>query len=347
MVNFSPLESLRQGNWFKLICGASYQHLPSIRNIALVYSLAGADCIDVAADKAVINTALEGVKIAQNYQQEAIKRGYNPQKNPILMISINDGEDPHFRKAYFNHNLCPSNCHRPCEKICPAEAIKFNNYHKGIIDELCYGCGRCLPICPINIIDTQSHIISIKEVLQWLDILPINAIEIHTQQGHFLEFKQVWETIKSHLSKLKLIAISCPYTENITEYLTNIYDYIKPVKIPLIWQTDGRPMSGDIGSGTTHLTIKYAQKIALTNIKGFIQLAGGTNEYTVAKIKSLNLIPSPISGVAYGSKARKLIANTLHKLDEISNNNQLEDYPELLWQGVNEAHQLISPLKHN
>lgn len=345
MVNFSPLESLQQGSWFKLICGASYQHLPSIRNLALVYTLAGADCLDVAADKAVIHSALEGIKIAQNYHQQAINFGYNPHEKPFLMVSINDGEDPHFRKAYFDSNLCPTNCDRPCEKICPAEAIKFSKNHQGIIEELCYGCGRCLPICPINIIDTKSTIISIKEVLQWLDNLPINAIEIHTQEGHFSEFTQVWQTVKPQLSKLKLIAISCPYTENVIEYLTKIYNYIKPVEIPLIWQTDGRPMSGDIGTGTTHLTIKYAQKMAKTNLKGFIQLAGGTNEYTVEKLKLLNLIPSKISGVAYGSKGRKLIANTLHQLEEISSNNQLEDYPELLWQGVNEAYQLISPLK--
>ena len=55
----SPLKSLENGNWFKLICGASYQHLPDIRNLALVYTLAGADCIDVAADPATIAAAQE------------------------------------------------------------------------------------------------------------------------------------------------------------------------------------------------------------------------------------------------------------------------------------------------
>ncbi len=60
----SPLDSLVRGNWFKLICGASYQHLPSIRNLALVYTLAGADCLDLAADKAVVYTALEGINVA-------------------------------------------------------------------------------------------------------------------------------------------------------------------------------------------------------------------------------------------------------------------------------------------
>lgn len=342
----SPLASLQQGRWFKLICGASYQHLPSIRNLSLIYTLAGADCLDVAADKAVIHSALEGIKIAQNYRSSAITKGYNPHTEPFLMVSINDGEDPHFRKAHFNPNLCSIECPRPCEKICPAEAIKFNHLHQGIIEELCYGCGRCLPICPINIIDTTSTIISTKEVLQWLDILPISAIEIHTQQGHLENFIEVWEIVKPRLPQLKLIAISCPYTDTVTDYLTQIYQYIHPVNIPLIWQTDGRPMSGDIGSGTTHLTIKYAQKVKETNLSGFIQLAGGTNEYTVEKLNALNLIPSVVSGVAYGSKGRKIIADTLQKLEEISTNNQIEDSPELLWQGVSQAFKLISPLKN-
>ena len=153
--------------------------------------------------------------------------------------------------------------------------------------------------------------------------------------------------IKPNLPKLKLIAISCPYTPTVTDYLTQIYQHIYPVNIPLIWQTDGRPMSGDIGSGTTHLTIKYAQKVKDLNMPGFIQLAGGTNEYTVAKLHSLNLLPDTVSGIAYGSKGRKLIADTLHQLELICDHNQLESYPDLLWQGVKQARELVEPLKQS
>ncbi len=341
----TALDSLSRGNWFKLICGASYQHLPSIRNLALVYTLAGADCIDVAADKAVINSALEGIKVAQKISSEAIALGYKTHKNPLLMISINDGEDPHFRKAIFNPNQCLTNCTRPCESICPAEAITFNQINQGVIEELCYGCGRCIPICPVDIIETESKIVPAADVLQWLDIFPMDAIEIHTQEGHFEHFQAVWQTVKSYLPQLKLIAISCPYTTTVTEYLTKIYQLISPVEIPLIWQTDGRPMSGDIGDGTIHLTIKYAQQVKKMNLSGFIQLAGGTNEYTVQKLHSLHLIPEIVNGVAYGSKARKLIADTLHQLESICDHNQLELYPDLLWQGVQQARELVKPLK--
>ncbi len=344
LLDSSGLLSLESGSWFKLICGASYQHLPSIRNLALAYTLAGVDCIDVAADKAVIHGALAGIAMAKNFASDAIARGYHP-SNPFLIVSINDGEDPHFRKAYFNPSQCPTSCPRPCEKICPAEAISFQSQKPGVIEKLCYGCGRCLPICPFNYIETQSHVIKVTEVLSWLTELPINGLEIHTQEGHFNYFQKLWLSIKPHLHQLTFIAISCPYTPTVIEYLKKINQIIQPLSIPLIWQTDGRPMSGDIGKGTTHLTIKYAQQMIENDFSGYFQLAGGTNEHTAQKVTSLGL--DGIAGIAYGSKARKLLAQTLHQLEVISVSNQLEDCPELLWEAVSQSYGLVATVKEH
>ncbi|NEP44730.1 MAG: 4Fe-4S ferredoxin, partial [Okeania sp. SIO2H7] len=62
---YYPLNSLKEGRWFKLICGASFQHLPAVRNLTLVYALAGADCVDVAADPAAIAAAREALQQAE------------------------------------------------------------------------------------------------------------------------------------------------------------------------------------------------------------------------------------------------------------------------------------------
>ena len=141
MIQSNPLHSLKEGSWFKLICGASYQHLPAIRSLALAYSLAGADCIDVAADLAVITAAQEGINAARKQLQcESVSDSL-----PWLMVSINDGSDPHFRKAKFDVTQCPTDCPQPCANVCPADAINLNL--EGVIDSLCYGCGRCEPIC--------------------------------------------------------------------------------------------------------------------------------------------------------------------------------------------------------
>lgn len=350
----NPLLSLQENHWFKLICGASYQHLPAIRNLTIAYTLAGADCIDVAADKAVIYAAQEGRKIAHQLQNEAQKRGYNYHDSPYLMVSINDGEDPHFRKAEFNFNQCPSECDRPCERICPADAIEFTNSHQGVIEQLCYGCGRCLPVCPSNLIYTRSYISSPEVVVSWFEELSIDALEIHTQVGHESHFKRLWQQIAPEIPKLKLLAISCPYAPNVIDYLEYLSSYIQPLSIPLIWQTDGRPMSGDIGIGTTHLTIKYAQQVLNSKLSGYIQLAGGTNHYTASKLRSLNLLPNDnhnygnqkVAGIAYGSYGRKLLTDIWTQLEEISLNNQLENHPHLLWKAVEKANLLVTELKN-
>ena len=124
---FNPLLSLKEKRWFKLICGASFQHLPAVRSLTLAYALAGADCIDVAADPAVIVAAQEGLQAAASLGHAARKRGFAYQGRPLLMVSLNDGEDPHFRKAQFDSTQCPSQCSRPCEGICPAQAITYDS----------------------------------------------------------------------------------------------------------------------------------------------------------------------------------------------------------------------------
>lgn len=361
-----PLHSLIEGSWFKLICGASYQHLPAVRNLALAYSLAGADCIDVAADPAVINAAQEGIEVADKLSN---KIKLDTLSSPWLMVSINDGEDPHFRKAEFNPIQCPSDCPQPCVQICPAEAI--NPKSIGVIESLCYGCGRCVPICPQDLINTRSHISSPSIVLPGIEAMTIDAIEIHTQVGHYTDFKRVWSDIMPVVGRLKLLAISCTDDDEVIDYLRSLYELISPLSCPLIWQTDGRSMSGDIGRGTTHAAIAFAQKVVEAKLPGYVQLAGGTNDYTVNKLQQAKMlrqakmssICNTISGVAYGSYARAILSPILAQLEttELQNiqlnlnknqpmnqlNFKLEHNQELLEQAVNVASNLVKQIKNS
>ncbi|MDJ0615952.1 MAG: LdpA C-terminal domain-containing domain [Calothrix sp. MO_192.B10] len=369
---YDPLQALEQGHWFKLICGASFQHLPAVRNLTLAYTLAGADCIDVAADPAVIFAAQSALQVAKDFTQEAQQRGFIPNKtSPLLMVSLNDGEDPHFRKAEFDPTQCPTNCNRPCEKICPAQAIVFNNNQlsdfSGVVSQKCYGCGRCLPACPYEIIYTSSYVSTPGAIAPLILSSGVDAVEIHTQVGRLAGFQRLWNAILPWVGRLKLVAISCPDGDGVIEYMKSLYTAIAPLPCALIWQTDGRPMSGDIGKGTTLATVKFGQKVLTAKLPGYVQLAGGTNSYTVAKLKAMGLWKnlgsqspkSPISksqpkiaGVAYGSYARKLLSSVLEQLEakEVSHTNEpvnirLETEPELLWQAVSLAHSLVSQLK--
>ncbi len=304
-----PLRSLQTHQWVKLICGASYQDVTTIRSLATLYTLAGVDCIDVAADPAVVTVAGQGIAAAEALGSD----------RPWLMISLNDSEDPHFRKATFDPAHCPPDCSRPCVSLCPTAAIQFPpRGQQGVIPELCYGCGRCLAICPIGHIVAQPHQTP-PETLSGEFWQQVDALEIHTQTGRLAEFQQLWQRLQPYLGGLKLISISCPDHDRVIPYLWDLYNTISPLPLPLIWQTDGRPMSGDLGKGTTHATLRLAQKILAAQLPGHVQLAGGTNAYTVTKMQELGLRPPPgwpgattpqgVAGIAYGSYARHLVTS--------------------------------------
>lgn len=341
---YHPLRSLREGNWFKLICGASFQHLPAIRNLTLAYALAGADCIDVAADPAVIGAAKEALRATHKLAQVGKGRAFGFKGKPWLMVSLNAGEDPHFRKAEFDPLICPADCPRPCETICPAQAIVFKREDgfSGVVDARCYGCGRCLPICPIQQISTRSHV-STPAAIAPLVLEGVDAVEIHTQVGQLRDFERLWQAIAPWIHQLKLVAISCPDGEGLIDYLWSLHHIISPLSCPLIWQTDGRPMSGDIGDGTTRAAVKLGQKVLLAGLPGYVQLAGGTNNHTVAKLQAGGLLQTNpsclplfigkqdavptthqnrfVSGVAYGSYARVLLSPILEQLEQLSHSN--------------------------
>lgn len=348
----------------------------------MVFSIVGADCIDVAADPAVVTAAKDGLEAAQTWMASSLHSMSHaasqhltgkPLQFPWLMVSLNDGEDPHFRKATFDPQMCPSDCPRPCEAICPADAIAFSQplgealpvaatEKNGVIESRCYGCGRCLPVCPIQHITTRSVLSNAATIAPQLFPL-VDAVEIHTQVGRESEFESLWQAIAPHLHHLKAIAISCPDGDGLIDYLWSLHTRMSPLPCPVIWQTDGRPMSGDIGKGTTHATIRLGQKVLADGPPGYVQLAGGTNQHTVPKLRQLGLLaPHPvpkatdlthcktqnlryIHGIAYGSYARTLLAPTLNALAASDLPIPLETHPSLLQSALEHASQLIRPLK--
>jgi Fe-S-cluster-containing hydrogenase component 2 len=316
----------------------------------LAYTLAGADCVDVAADPAVITAAKDALDVACELGGAAQARGFGFRSRPWLMVSLNDGEDPHFRKAEFDPALCPVDCSRPCEKICPAQAIVFQNASEGlsgVVDKRCYGCGRCLPVCPSQLIYTRSYVSAPEAIAELILQDGVDALEIHTKVGHFSDFQRLWKAIAPWVNQLKLLAISCPDGEGLIDYLRAIHKLIIPLPCLLVWQTDGRPMSGDIGTGATRAAVKLSQKVLAAGLPGYVQLAGGTNNHTIAKLKAVGLLngwginneqwdmteegsfptlnsrlPTPqsqpfVAGVAYGSYARVLLSPILDKLETI------------------------------
>jgi len=305
---------LRAGTWTKLICGASLEDLPQVRMLSEVYTLAAVDCIDCAADPAVVRAVLAGVAAANDVRRDA---GLSLRK-PYVMVSVNDDEDPHFRKAAFNPQLCPLDCPRPCERICPTRAISPG----GVTNDLCYGCGRCIPACPLKLIAANTYVRSPAAVLQLLRDLPVDAVEIHTRYKRREPFAKLWSVLESWaVQDLKLIAVSFPDGADVEDHLQFMHATVRrSFAKDLVWQTDGRPMSGDVGRGAAYPSVKFAKKIlqllARENLSGFVQLAGGTNNATV-EIMAREHVLGAAAGVAFGGYARKIVSDA-------SNNDALK-----------------------
>ncbi|XP_050239792.1 uncharacterized protein LOC126688905 isoform X2 [Quercus robur] len=359
----SPLESLRKGNWVKLICGASFEDVVDIRNLSLVYTLAG------------VNDGIESARDIVGLRR------------PWVMISINDDEDLHFRKAEFDPEDCPLDCSRPCEIVCPASAISLNEGNStlevsdgtnasrvlkgGVITERCYGCGRCFPICPYDNIRAVTYIRDTTATADLIKRNGIDAVEIHTSGRQSAFFEKLWDGLGDSISHLRLIAVSLPNVGDSTiSSMNTMYSIMEP-NLPCfnLWQLDGRPMSGDIGRGATRESIAFAVRLAAVKDRppGFLQLAGGTNAHTVDGLTKMGLFQTTsitknpkdeiltaslpnslhalIGGIAYGGYARKIVGRVLSSMQSQYGVARIEDYPEHLLEALREALALVGTVK--
>ncbi len=320
--------------WIKLICGASNEDIVAIEDLCAIYTAAGVDYIDVAAEESIVHAAKKGIKWAQKVFKNS----------PGLMISISDGNDIHFRKAKFDPLKCPPNCPRPCTKVCPTFAID----NSGIKKSKCYGCGRCLNSCPLNLISEYEYNLSKDNLASTLKKIEPDAVEIHTEINRLDSFTKVASILKNSGIKLDKISVSCGLNQTFEksrkpEYLLKAlwerYEILNELNIPLIWQLDGRPMSGDLAPTTSRAAVKLFEKIGSDLPPGLVQLAGGTNAKTHKFLKSDNLP----DGIAFGSAARKIMQPLIEFAHK--NNKRLYEYPEIMALAIKKAQKFLKPWK--
>ena len=82
---------------------------------------------------------------------------------------------------------CPYNAiahlERPCKKICPVDAITYDEYGICVIDEKkCIQCGACIHSCPFGAIGSKTFMVDVirlikagKRVVAWW-LLPPKAV---------------------------------------------------------------------------------------------------------------------------------------------------------------------------
>ena len=293
--------ALASGCWVKLICGASNQDLPGITDLCAVFAAAGVHCVDVAADAAVVRAARQGFDWVES------RGGIRPS----LMVSISDGKDDHFRKAWFNPARCPIDCSRPCRYVCPAEAI---GEHGGVQPSRCYGCGRCLPSCPLGLIDEHDQRLELRDLGPLLASVRPDAVEIHTAPGRAEAFESTVAAVNSAQLPLWRMGVSCGIeghgltAEALASELWQRHACLRRYGQRPLWQLDGRPMSGDVGPGTARVAVALWRKLRPWAPPGPLQLAGGTNAHTITYLSGLSGAgENGPAGIAFGGMARKLL----------------------------------------
>lgn len=322
--------ALASGTWVKLICGASNQDLSSIADLCAVYAAAGVHCVDVAADVAVVRAAREGLAWAE------ARIG----SRPWLMVSVSDGSDAHFRKAAFDPGRCPPDCRRPCERVCPALAI---NPDRGVDPSLCYGCGRCLPACPLALIEPREHRVGREALTALLQELSPEALEIHTAPGRIEAFTATLAAVNAAAVPLRRLAVSCGLeghgleASDLARELWMRHAALRAWGQRPLWQLDGRPMRGDVGAGTAHAAVRLWRQLQPLAPPGPLQLAGGTNAATIGLLAG-GVGPA---GVAFGGMARLLLQPLLQEAER--RGERLRDWPEGLALALDRARALIRP----
>ena len=326
-----PELALARGRWVKLICGASNQDLEAIEDLCGLYALAGVHCIDGAADQAVVAAIRRGVAWAQ-------ERGA---ARPWLMLSLSDGDDPHFRKAWFDPSRCPSSCLRPCERVCPAAAIgERDTGAPGVMEARCYGCGRCLPACPLGLIEGRSQVLAAEAVAPLLVQVRPDALELHTQPGRLQAFGERLDQLVASGISVKRLAVSAGAEVGARE-LWQRFSLLRARGLRPLWQLDGRPMSGDVGEGTAHAAVRLLAQRAHEAPPGPLQLAGGTNGATLRQLEAQPSLAPLAAGVAFGGVARRQLQPWL--LAAQQRGNRLLADGELWPQALEVVQRLVRP----
>ncbi len=323
-------EALAQGRWVKLICGASNQDLPSITDLCALYATAGVHCVDVGADIAVVHAARQGLDWVESTSG----------RRPWLMVSISDGKEAHFRKAVFDPARCPIDCPRPCQRICPAEAIENTG---GVNWDKCYGCGRCLSSCPLGLINEVDKHINSQDIGPLIQQLHPDAVEVHTAPGRVHAFQATINSVMEAKVAFKRIAVSCGLeghkltAHQLAKELWIRHSFLRQHNQKPIWQLDGRPMSGDIGAGVAKAAVALWQEMLPLAPPGPLQLAGGTNSQTIHYLPNGN---RP-AGIAFGGMARKVVQPWL--IEAQKNQISLREWPAGWETALAQAKQLINP----
>lgn len=344
----NTITALKNKQYHKLIIGAALKEFSTIENFAYLFTHAGANVIDISAFPLSVISAKRGIKKALE-EDESLEE-------PLIMVSINIGEDPHFRRVEVDNYKC-TECMQ-CIPSCPSKAfLDFNALDEnadtmknifqvkgdfGYNEDLCFGCSHCLSYCNFDALSFINWSAFEGDSLQALIEKGANAIEIHLNNDvkAFEDFYNALPILPDDFLQSFSIGSELMTGDDLRLATSTIIDKVHSKygkdKVIII-QTDGIPMSGarnlqltkekdQISIENAELVSEYIKERYPESVRKniYIQIAGGISENSLSKAFERRV---DINGVAIGSYARKQILdslgqNSINHLHEDSNLTQ-------------------------
>jgi Fe-S-cluster-containing hydrogenase component 2 len=315
----SYLQNLKARKFHKLIIGAALKDYKAIEDFSYYFTHAQADVIDISAFPHSVISAKNGIHKALNEDSNL--------NEPLIMVSVNIGEDPHFRRIKLDWDNC-TEC-LACIPTCPSNAFSVNDENDRFAynADLCFGCSNCLPACDFSAMEFEAWSAFKPESLSELQGLGAKAIEIHLNND-----LQAFEEFYSRMPEFELESFCIGSEQMTTAELIKATDSIieqvtKKNNKAFIIQTDGIPLSGarNLGREDKDLVSIENAKLVIEHIKQnyseiqekiFVQIAGGITEHSLALANKHGVA---ISGVAIGSYARKLLQTSHNPIKHAKN----------------------------
>jgi ferredoxin len=323
---YGELKALfKQNKCFKLVCGAGNEDIDEVRKLATVYTLAGANMLDLSANVEVVKAAKEGIEKAYSL---APVLGRELRMKPYLNVSIGMKGDPHVRKAVINKSICVQ-CGE-CIDACRQEAITKDF---AVMQYRCIGCGDCEKVCEANAVSYIHRKADFNKILPECVREGVDTMELHAvtedEEGVFNDWKLLNSIIKENylsmcldrqlLSNMRLI-----------ERVKKAYEITGD---RLIIQADGVPMGGEGDDyGTTLQAIACAEIVRKSGVPAMVLLSGGTNSKTGLLARQCGV---SANGVAIGSWARKIVKSYV-------NNEEFDTDIGIIKNAVSVAEDLIN-----
>ena len=315
---------LKEGRYFKVVCGAGNEDSEEVRKLTLVYTLAGAVGIDISANVEVVEAAMKGIEKA--YDLAALV-GKEIKTRPFITVSVGLKGDPHVRKAKIDADKC-TQCGL-CLDACEQDAIDedFN-----VMDIRCVGCGKCAEVCQFEAVTFYTRKVDFNKILpECLDAGAEN-IELHAIVDDDDSVISDWRIIDG-LVQNNFVSMCLDRSQLSDNHLISRINAVYEISGErTIIQADGAPMSGGSDNfNTTLQAVAIADIIRKSKIPVMILGSGGTNSKTGELARMCNV---PLNGVSIGTFARKIIRDLITGED-------FETNQSLIKNAVNIAEKLV------